>query len=170
MGFYVFESVSRTRRGDAVCTATWTNIVRGADRCEPSDADPRAEGHAGQVPDRTATRAPPATSTRSTSTRSSPRRSACPAASCTGCGRWPRSRARRPRPAAGPESLKRLSVQFRGMGQPEQEIVVTGTVREVDDGVAHRRRRGRAGRQPDHPQRRGRAGRRDRRLRRRPIA
>jgi acyl dehydratase len=36
----------------------------------------------------------------------------------------------------GPESLKRLSVQFRGMGVPEQEIVVTGTVREVNDGVA----------------------------------
>ncbi|MDX6666118.1 MAG: hypothetical protein QOG68_2324 [Solirubrobacteraceae bacterium] len=36
----------------------------------------------------------------------------------------------------GPESLKRLSVQFRGMGFPEQEIVVTGTVREVADGVA----------------------------------
>jgi acyl dehydratase len=31
----------------------------------------------------------------------------------------------------GPEKLKRLSVQFRGMGFPEQEIVVTGTVREV---------------------------------------
>lgn len=36
----------------------------------------------------------------------------------------------------GPESLQRLSVQFRGMGVPEQEIVVTGTVREVSDGVA----------------------------------
>jgi len=31
----------------------------------------------------------------------------------------------------GAESLKRLSVQFRGMGVPEQEIVVTGAVREV---------------------------------------
>ena len=39
--------------------------------------------------------------------------------------------------AGGPDKLKRLSVQFRGMGLPEQEIVVTGTVREVrDDGVA----------------------------------
>lgn len=38
--------------------------------------------------------------------------------------------------AGGPEKLKRLSVQFRGMGFPEQEIVVTGTVREVRDGVA----------------------------------
>jgi acyl dehydratase len=38
--------------------------------------------------------------------------------------------------AGGPDKLKRLSVQFRGMGLPEQEIVVTGTVREVGDGVA----------------------------------
>jgi acyl dehydratase len=36
----------------------------------------------------------------------------------------------------GPESLKRLSVQFRGMGLPEQELVVTGTVRSAQDGVA----------------------------------
>ena len=36
--------------------------------------------------------------------------------------------------AGGPEHLKRLSVQFRGMGAPEQEVVVTGTVREVSDG------------------------------------
>jgi acyl dehydratase len=32
--------------------------------------------------------------------------------------------------AGGPEHLKRLSVQFRGMGVPEQEILVSGTVRE----------------------------------------
>jgi acyl dehydratase len=32
--------------------------------------------------------------------------------------------------AGGPEHLRRLSVQFRGMGVPEQEVVVTGTVRE----------------------------------------
>ena len=36
--------------------------------------------------------------------------------------------------AGGPERLKRLSVQFRGMGMPEQEVVVTGTVRESDAG------------------------------------
>ncbi len=34
--------------------------------------------------------------------------------------------------AGGPEHLKRLSVQFRGMGVPEQEVVVSGTVRERD--------------------------------------
>jgi acyl dehydratase len=38
--------------------------------------------------------------------------------------------------AGGPERLKRLSVQFRGMGQMGEEIVVSGTVREVTDGVA----------------------------------
>ena len=36
----------------------------------------------------------------------------------------------------GPESLRRLSVQFRGMGFPEQELIVRSTVREVADGVA----------------------------------
>jgi acyl dehydratase len=36
----------------------------------------------------------------------------------------------------GPQSLRRLKVQFRGMGMPEQELTVTGTVREVADGVA----------------------------------
>ena len=36
----------------------------------------------------------------------------------------------------GPESLRRISVQFRGMGLLEQEITVTGTVKAVDDGVA----------------------------------
>ncbi len=38
--------------------------------------------------------------------------------------------------AAGgdPRALKRLSVQFRGMGAPETEIVVTGTVNSVEDG------------------------------------
>ena len=38
--------------------------------------------------------------------------------------------------AGGPDKLKRLSVQFRGMGLPEVELVVTSTVREVRDGVA----------------------------------
>jgi acyl dehydratase len=38
--------------------------------------------------------------------------------------------------AAGgdPRRLKRLSVQFRGMGFPEQEITVTGSVKEERDG------------------------------------
>ena len=33
-----------------------------------------------------------------------------------------------------PRSLKRLEVQFRGLGFPEQEVTVTGTVKEADDG------------------------------------
>ena len=38
--------------------------------------------------------------------------------------------------AAGgdPRKLKRLSVQFRGIGLPEQEIRVTGTVKDERDG------------------------------------
>ena len=33
-----------------------------------------------------------------------------------------------------PRALKRLSVQFRGMGFPEQELVVSGTVKEAENG------------------------------------
>jgi len=36
--------------------------------------------------------------------------------------------------AGGPGHLKRLSVQFRGMGRPEQEITVKGAVKERLDG------------------------------------
>jgi acyl dehydratase len=36
--------------------------------------------------------------------------------------------------AGGPEHLRRLSVQFRGLGLPEQEVLVTGTVRDVTGG------------------------------------
>lgn len=38
--------------------------------------------------------------------------------------------------AGGPERLRSLSVQFRGMGRIGEEIEVTGTVREIRDGVA----------------------------------
>jgi hypothetical protein len=38
--------------------------------------------------------------------------------------------------AGGPEKLKRLSVQFRGLGRLGEEIIVTGAVREVSDGAA----------------------------------
>jgi acyl dehydratase len=38
--------------------------------------------------------------------------------------------------AGGPQKLKRLSVQFRGMGALEQEIVVRGTVKSASDGRA----------------------------------
>jgi acyl dehydratase len=33
-----------------------------------------------------------------------------------------------------PRRLRRLSVQFRGIGLPEQEIVVSGTVKDESDG------------------------------------
>ncbi len=36
--------------------------------------------------------------------------------------------------AGGLAHLKRLSVQFRGMGLPEQEVVVSGTVRASENG------------------------------------
>jgi acyl dehydratase len=36
----------------------------------------------------------------------------------------------------GPQALRRLNVQFRGMGLPEHQLTVTGTVREINDGVA----------------------------------
>jgi acyl dehydratase len=36
----------------------------------------------------------------------------------------------------GPDKLERLSVQFRGMGMLEQEIVVRGTVDRIEDGRA----------------------------------
>ena len=53
-------------------------------------------------------------------------------------GMWTMAQVARAQTEAGggPESLKRLSVQFRGMGQLEQEVTVTGTVREIGDGVA----------------------------------
>jgi acyl dehydratase len=38
--------------------------------------------------------------------------------------------------AEGPGSLRRLSAQFRGMGRLDEEIVVEGTVREVQGGIA----------------------------------
>ncbi|MDX6573661.1 MAG: hypothetical protein QOC86_2817 [Gaiellales bacterium] len=46
--------------------------------------------------------------------------------------------ARAAQDAAGgdPRRVRRLAVQFRGMGFPEQEIVVTGTVSSVSDGRA----------------------------------
>jgi acyl dehydratase len=46
--------------------------------------------------------------------------------------------ARAAQEAAGgdPRRVRRLAVQFRGMGFPEQEIVVSGSVSSVSDGVA----------------------------------
>ena len=53
-------------------------------------------------------------------------------------GLWTMAQVARAQTEAGgdPERLKRLRVQFRGMGMPEQEVVVTGTVTEIRDGRA----------------------------------
>jgi acyl dehydratase len=53
-------------------------------------------------------------------------------------GLWTMAQVARAQTASSgdPERLKRLSVQFRGMGVPEQEVLVTGTVTEVRDGRA----------------------------------
>ena len=61
--------------------------------------------------------------------------------------------------AAGgdPRSLRRLTVQFRGMGVPESEIKVTGTVREEGDGTVIVDTEADAGHEQDHPQRGSRA-------------
>lgn len=47
--------------------------------------------------------------------------------------------------AGGPERLRSLTVQFRGMGVPEREIEVTSTVERVEDGVAIVRAQARQG-------------------------
>jgi acyl dehydratase len=39
--------------------------------------------------------------------------------------------------AGGPDRLKRLSVQFRGMGLPEHEVVVRSTIERLEGDVAH---------------------------------
>ena len=52
-------------------------------------------------------------------------------------GLWSMAQVARAVVAAGggdPRSLKRLSVQFRGMGFPEQELTVTGSVEAERDG------------------------------------
>src|ERR671915_1040703 len=53
-------------------------------------------------------------------------------------GLWTMAQVARANTAAAggdPRALKRLSVQFRGMGFPEQEITVSGTERESADGT-----------------------------------
>jgi acyl dehydratase len=54
-------------------------------------------------------------------------------------GLWLMAQVARASAAVGtddPRALKRLAVQFRGMGLPEQEIVVTGTVTALEAGRA----------------------------------
>jgi acyl dehydratase len=53
-------------------------------------------------------------------------------------GLWTMAQVARANTAAAggdPRALRRLSVQFRGMGMPEQEITVAGTVKEERDGT-----------------------------------
>ena len=53
-------------------------------------------------------------------------------------GLWTMAQVARANSAAvggDPRALKRLSVQFRGMGFPEQEVTVTGTVKQARDGT-----------------------------------
>jgi acyl dehydratase len=53
-------------------------------------------------------------------------------------GLWTMAQVARANSAAAggdPRALKRLSVQFRGMGFPEQEVTVTGTVKQAGDGT-----------------------------------
>jgi acyl dehydratase len=50
-------------------------------------------------------------------------------------GLWTMAQVARAQTEAGggdPRALRRLAVQFRGMGVPEEEIVISGTVRERD--------------------------------------
>jgi 3-hydroxybutyryl-CoA dehydratase len=52
-------------------------------------------------------------------------------------GLWMMAQVARANTQAGggdPRSLRRLSVQFRGMGFPEQELTVSGTVKDESDG------------------------------------
>lgn len=54
-------------------------------------------------------------------------------------GLWGMAQVARAGVAAGggdPRALRRLAVQFRGMGFPEQELTVSGRVRESSDGRA----------------------------------
>ena len=52
-------------------------------------------------------------------------------------GLWSMAQVARAAVQAGggdPRKLKRLAVQFRGIGLPEEEIVVSGSVKSADDG------------------------------------
>ena len=53
-------------------------------------------------------------------------------------GLWTMAQVARANTAAAggdPRALKRLSVQFRGMGFPEQEVTVTGTIKQAEGGT-----------------------------------
>src|SRR4051794_41930474 len=68
-------------------------------------------------------------------------------------GLWTMAQVARAVSAAGdgPEALRRLSVQFRGMGFPEQELTVTATVTAGGGGPAGGGRESEEGGRPPHP-------------------
>ena len=130
----MFESVSTNQDGEQVVRGTWTNIVRGVWMAELSELK---QGDA--VPE-----------LKVTPDKYLPHRYAGASgdfnpihidpefAKAVGLpgnilhGLWMMAQvARANTQLAGgdPRALKRLSVQFRGMGFPEQELVVTGTVK-----------------------------------------
>ena len=134
-GFYVFETdLDQPGRRPRSCAGPGPTSSGGSEMAEASDrgraTDPGAAGHPGQVP------AAPLRG-RLGRLQPDPHRPrvreggrAAAATSSTASTRWRRSRAANAALAGGdPRALKRLSVQFRGMGLPEQEIVVTGTVK-----------------------------------------
>ncbi len=128
MGFYVFETVSTNQDGQEVVRGTWTNIVRGRVvkvelKVTPDKYLPhRYAGASGDF---------------------NPIHIDVDFAKQVGLpsnilhGLYTMAQVARANVnAAGgdPRSLKRLSVQFRGMGFPEQEITVTGKVKEEREG------------------------------------
>ena len=109
----------RTRTGRRSAARPGPTSSEEAD-VKQGDADPRAEGHARQVPAAPLRGRVRATSTRSTSTPSSPSRSACPATSCTASTRWPRWRARTARPRAARPSSSACPCSSAGWACPSR--------------------------------------------------
>jgi acyl dehydratase len=132
VGFFVFESRSDNQAGERVCTGTWTCIVREE---EPEMEIPELR----VTPDRYVTYR-----YAGASGDFNPIHIDDEFARSVGLpgrilhGLWTMAQVARAQTeaAGGPESLRRLSVQFRGMAVPEQEVVVTSTVRDEADGVA----------------------------------
>ena len=127
-GFYVFESVSTNQDGPEVVRGTWTNIVRGV--CVKVELKVTPDKY---LPHRYA----------GASGDFNPIHIDVDFAKQVGLpsnilhGLYTMAQVARANvQAAGgdPRKLKRLSVQFRGMGFPEQEISVTGEVKEERDG------------------------------------
>ena len=154
-GFYVFESVSTNQDGDTVCVGTWTTSCEARERCRPATQIPELK----VTPDKYLT-----VRYAGASGDFNPIHIDEEFAKQVGLpgrilhGLWTMAQVARAQTEAGggPHSLRRLQVQFRGMGLPEQELTVTGHGPRAARRRRGRAHRGRAGRQGDHPQRRGR--------------